>query len=302
MTRVSCSVTARITKKAISTWVERWRDREVALGDPSPFGVTDAGSRDFRGVSLRNVVLKDSVVGDADFTAADLDHMRIENCALRNCNFDRATLTQLVTKASRFDDCRFRKADLRIANIGYCGTDFCRCVFDGVRVTRAGFLNAVFTDVEFIGKDWSHTVFNASGFWNCSFRGALKGITFRGDYLFPTQREIAGEPHRTGLHNVSFANADLHWVEFSNGCKLENVVLPTNGSVFICQARNLISAYASFGPGSKEHEVLTRYLGIVRPNPLKQSEEIISRNDLIKLGGDEMGAMLYALLKSRLRN
>jgi uncharacterized protein YjbI with pentapeptide repeats len=291
---------ARVTRATILGWAQRWVGRELVPGDPSPFGMTETGKQDYRGVSFTRRTITNLEVNNADFSGADLRNLRIESCTFGNCIFERATLVEWVTRASKFDECRFNKADLRQAQIGYGGTDFCKCTFDGVRTTRAGFHNAVFVGVDFNGNDWSHTDFSASGFWDCSFRGTLNDIIFRGGYLFPYQLEISGEPRRTGLHNIDFTNADLHWVGAYNGCKLERIILPADGSAFICEAKDLMLLSAKFDLGSKEHEALFIYLKIIRPDPSTQVQKIISKNDLERVGGSEIGSTLYTILKSKL--
>jgi uncharacterized protein YjbI with pentapeptide repeats len=264
-------------KEVGSVWAKRWAGKKFVLEGPSPFGNTATGTKDSRGVNFVNERIANLEINNVDFSAANFHHLRVDNCAFFNCNFERAILTQLVTRSSRFDTCQFRKANLTMAQIGYAGTDFDNCSFDGVKVARAGFFNAVFSHANFDGKYWSHVDFCASGFWNCSFRGMLKDIIFRGSYLFPYQMEISGEPQRTGLHNVDFTTADLHWVGAYNGCKLENIVLPANGSAFICDVYQLLSFYAKLDVTSKDHEVMSKYFKIIRPDASIQTEQIISK-------------------------
>jgi fluoroquinolone resistance protein len=286
--------------KKAKLWADRWLHENFVHWAQSPFGRTEIGLNDYRGVPLRNRALANVEIRDSDFSAADLSHLRIENCTFLNCSFSTADLTGLVTTSSRFEHCKFERSNMRLAQIGYNGTEFYICTFKGAKTTRAGFLNAIFTDVCFDGKDWSHTDFRASGFWNCSFTGALRDVTFRGGYLFPSQRQVAGEPQRTGLHNVSFAGAEFHWVGIHNGCELENITLPTDGHAFMCSADDLISVCNFFDPTSREYNVIADYMEIIRPDPATQSKKIISRNDLIKLSDDGFGVMLYTFLKSKL--
>ena len=288
----------RTDKTRISAWAGRWSDTELILGAPSPFGLTETGLQDYRGARIRHAVLRSISISDADFSGADLRNIRIENGELRNCIFEGASLVEMITRESNFNRCDFRRADLRMAHIGYGGTDFTSCTFDGVKIARVGFLNAVFTDVNFSARDWKRTDFRASGFWNCSFRGLLEDVTFRGDYLLPSHREISGPPRKTGLHNVSFEGAELHWVGFYNGCQLENITLPADGSAFQCRVRDLVALYADYDEKAIGFDEFTRYLGIIRPNSSEQNEEIVSAHDLIKIGGTELGTMLYANLKS----
>src|SRR5262249_58736850 len=126
-----------------------------------------------------------------------------------------------MTRSSQFEDCCFTKADLRAANIGFHGTQFRRCEFSGVRVKRINIFNVIFTDVEFNGPEWRDTDFGVSALWNCNFKGMVEGMTFRGELAYPSLREIAGKPQHPGLHNVSFLDAQLKFVDFRDGCALE---------------------------------------------------------------------------------
>jgi uncharacterized protein YjbI with pentapeptide repeats len=283
--------------RSAKEWTERWRHERFVPGRLSPFGRTETGANDYRGVSFANKTITSAEIRDSDFSAADLRHLRAENCNFVQCNFSGADLTQLMTTSSRFENCRFDRADLRLAEIGYHGTEFRNCTFDRAKVSRLGCLNPIFTNVCFDGKNWSHTDFRASGFWSCSFIGVLRDITFRGSYLYPLQKEVAGEPRCTGLHNVNFSSAELHWVGLYNGCMLENITLPMDGHAFICRATDIISASSVFETTSREYSVLSDYLSIIRPDAATQEKKIINRNDLVEIGGENTGTALYSLLK-----
>jgi hypothetical protein len=167
-------------------------------------------------------------------------------------------------------------------------------------VARAGFFNAVFTEVDLRGKDWSHTDFGASVFWNCSFKGTLNDIIFRGKYLLAYQYELSGEPKRTGLHMVDFSDSELHWVAAYNCCTLEKVNLPDDGSAFICNTHDLLLFSTKKDINSIESDLLQRYFQIIRPDASNQTEQIVSKNDRAKVGGPEVGNMLYETLRQTL--
>lgn len=224
----------------ISVWRERWRNSAVFPYRASPFGMTENGAEDYRGAPFERQILGRLDLANVDFTGSNLEKLRVESCNFNNCIFDHSILTELITKDSSFRNCSFVKSDLRLARIGYAGTEFFRCKFDGVKLARAGFFNAIFTEINFKGKDWSHTDFGASGFWNCSFNGILNDIIFRGRYLLAYQYELSGAPKRTGLHKVDFSDSKLYWVAAYNGCSLEEITLPSDGSSFICRTRDLL--------------------------------------------------------------
>jgi fluoroquinolone resistance protein len=269
----------------------RWRGLTLKLGAPSPFGETAEGKHDYRGAPVFEAETIDGLaICNCDFSNADLHHVRIANCSFEDCIFDNADLVEVTTRKSVFRNCRFRNTDFRISQLGYAWSVFDHCVFQGVRTNRIGLHNAIFEGIKFHGRDWNGVDFGASGFWNCSFEGNLRGVTFRGDYQFPMQRETNGEPIKTGLHSVNFAASELFWVGVDNGCVLDQIVLPASGSAFLTKTETLLSfeRVLSF---DRSHCV-EKYFNTVRPYAAKQIDWIVSKNDFVYLC-DELGEEIY---------
>jgi hypothetical protein len=141
---------------------------------------------------------------------------------------------------------------------------------------------------------------SVSGFRDCRFSGILFGAVFRGDYLIPSQRELAGEPKDPGLHGVSFKNAQLVLVQFSEGCALENIELPANGSAFLCSVSDLLRYHHSLSPDSPEKHLLDRHFKITLPGLRGQAMDLVSKNDLLRRGEPELAAALYDEIKANL--
>lgn len=282
----------------------RWLGRSCGPNTPSPFGVTADGLGDYRGAPLSSLGALEGVAFRAnDFSIADFQSLRITGCFFQNCVFDRADLRHVVIRSSQFENCRFQGADLRFAQIGIAGSMFNRCAFDGARVARAGFHNPVFENIMFEGPDWKNVDFRASGFWNCAFRGDLRGVMFRGDYQYPTQREISGEPKRTGLHKVSFDEAEFFWVGFSNGCVLDEILLPESGSAFICQVEPLLKCESELVAAypTEIAQRVAKYFDVIRVHASLQQERIVSRNDLVTLLGEKNGFEVYEVMKRHMQ-
>jgi uncharacterized protein YjbI with pentapeptide repeats len=279
---------------------ERWSRRDIAPDKPSPFGTTANHLQDYRDAPLSRLeLIEDLEISDGDFSGANLRHLRIAVCSFKNCVFDRAVLSQCVIRASKFEACRFRKTDFRLAQIGTSGTIFNRCIFEGVQTARMGFGNAIFNETEFRGEDWKHVDFNASGFSGCSFSGALTGITFRRNYRFPTERQLRGEPKKMGLHDVSFENAELFWVGFTNNCPLTGVKLPRSGSAFMCSTETLLKCADQTIQGETfdKNAGVAKFFNIVRVHSGTQREQVVSRNDIVRCCGVVTGAQLYEALR-----
>jgi uncharacterized protein YjbI with pentapeptide repeats len=280
----------------------RWLSRSPDPNRSSPFGVTANGLGDYRGAPLSSLGTIERIAIHAnDFSMADFQNLRITGCFFQNCVFDRADLRHVVIRSSQFENCSFQGADLRVGQIGIAGSVFNRCAFDGARVARAGFHNPVFEDTMFEGPDWKNVDFRAAGFWNCAFRGDLRGVMFRGDYQYPTEREINGEPKRTGLHRVSFGEAELFWVGFSNGCVLDEIVLPQSGSAFVCQIEPLLKCEAELAAAypAEIAKQAAKYFDIIRVH-VPQQDQIVSRNDLVAKLGAKNGFEVYEVMKRHL--
>jgi uncharacterized protein YjbI with pentapeptide repeats len=279
---------------------ERWSGHAPILGESSPFGVTADGCQDYRGAPISHVQGAEGLlVEGCDFSDASFRNLRMAGCSFKNSIFDSADMSHISIRSSEFANCRFQKTDLKLAQVGITGSKFNRCIFEHVRVARAGFHNPVFEDMVFDGPDWRSVDFRASGFWNCAFKGDVRGVVFRGDYQLPVEREINGPPGRTGLHNVSFADAELFWVGFTNGCLLVDITLPRSGSAFICNVspllnfeHNLTSLYPA-----EVAERAAKYFEIVRVYAPLQPVQIVSRNDLVDRVGPDNGPKLFELLK-----
>lgn len=282
-------------------YVDRWHPREVDSWLTSPFGHTEAGLQDWRGIPLSKLdALEGLEVCEGDFSSGNLSQLRVSKCAFRGCVFDGSNLQRVIIRSCKFEECRFRRTDLRFAQIGTSGSSFDRCIFEKVRVTRAGFHNPVFREMKFWGKDWGNVDFGASGFWDCVFSGAIRGVTFRGDYQFPGQREMNGIPEGTGLHDVSFEDAELHWVGFTNGCALDHIILPRSGSSFLCRNDVLIECESWLKLEFPKLQGIEKFFEIIRVHASLQTERLVSEHDIGYFCGPENGHEIYVALKGRI--
>jgi len=81
---------------------------------------------------------------------------------------------------------------------------------------------------------------------------------------------------------------------------LENIVLPNDGSALLCGTQDLLECegrLASAFPAEKTRGI-ERYFDIVRVHAGSQSEDIVSRNDIVHVLGAERADAVYDALKS----
>jgi hypothetical protein len=280
----------------------RWAGRAPASDGSSPFGNTEDGRADFRGADLSGALYEHQMVQDVDIAGANIQHARISDCSFENCVFDGADLRGTWIRQSSFRNCSFRKSDLRMAALGIWNGLFDQCIFEGVRTQRTSFHNPVFRGTKFLGKDWSHSDFSASGFWDCAFVGQVTDVMFRGTYQSPTMREL-GPPKDTGLHRVSFADAELLHVGLTDECVLDHVIMPKSGSAFECATADLLNAEEQLQKAFLHTPLkyIPAYFKMQRDYGKSQVRCIVSKHDLVKWETDEhLGAKVYEFLKDLL--
>ena len=273
---------------------DRWNGLPVSLDGQSPFGRT-ADKEDYRVFQLESISNKK--LRGYDFSSSNLQHLKVLNCEFENCIFDGSSFVQFSCRETVFRNCSFSKADLRMAQIGYGWSIFDHCLFMKVRTTRIGFHNPIFDSVIFQGEEWQRVDFNAGGFWNCTFKGQMNDVMFRGDYRFPMQRQINGAPTRTGLHNVSFAEAKLLAVGFSNNCRLEGLQLPVNGDAFLCKTAVLAGSEQKFQSklAPTQFDCWENYFRTIRPFFPGQEDWIVSNDDIVRFCGGDSGVVYHTL-------
>ena len=276
----------------------RWRNKPIDLRSPSPFGLTAAGAADYRGAIVDPTELESARFSNVDFSQCDLRHSRFTKCHFERCVFKRADLALTVVTDCDFIDCDFSRADFRQALLGVWGTRFRACVFDGVRTAGCSPVNPEFETCNFRGEDWRNVRFWAAGFWSCSFSGELTGAEFNGRGLFSTYKKMLNPKYRSGLHDISFEYAKLRLVGCKDGCELENVRMPLDGSSIICAAADLVALeHSDYNP--ELLSALKEYFSILHLNPNDQPKQIISRSDLDNLCAPQLADELYDLMRTK---
>ncbi|HUQ35807.1 MAG TPA: hypothetical protein VM144_05465 [Aestuariivirga sp.] len=276
------------------------------LDGSSPFGLTLDGRQDFRGVFYVSPMgeylyrFEDLSIQDTDFSGGNFQYLGVERCTFRNCLFDCAIMSGWRVHLSKFENCSFKKADMRQSSIGFGGTEFSSCSFDAARLARIGFTYVVFNDIDFDGRDWSHVLFETSGFWNCRFIGHFKDSRFLANYLYEDQRVEYGNPDHTGFHNVDLSQAEIEMWGFLKGWVFDDVRLPKSGTAFLCKVRLLLEFGTKFTEDNEFGRILWRYLKIFATDSISNATILVSKHDLTSFGDVDTGAQIYELMKTQL--
>jgi hypothetical protein len=277
----------------------RWRGQSIDSSSASPFGLVPSGKTDYRGASAESKTFENAVFSNADFTHGNLMNCRFTDCRFEDCTFERTNLVRTFVKNCDFTNCDFSHADFRQSLFGVFGTRVRECVFDGVRTANFSPTNPVFENCNFQGQDWKNVRFWAAGFWNCSFTGELSGVEFNGHGLFQFYKDRLGSPVRSGLHDVSFKTARLTLVGCKDGCELENVQMPLDGSSFIGDVASILALEEQLDTQPELRSVLRKYFTINYLHPDAQPRQIISRGDLDNLCEHQLADSLYGILRTK---
>jgi len=192
----------------------------------SPFGSTPDGRIDLRGLDASR-----STWSDASVHAADLEHMEMQpggfvNCDFVSCSFKSARLIDIGELGNHFCECSFDRARIHRSSLGHRASQFERCQFSRTSLRGSSFINATFTDCIFVGCQFNGVDFGSSSFVRCSFHGRVEGAWFRGGYASQSLREEFNAHSDAIFEDVSFAEAELVGVTFSNHCDLSRVTPP----------------------------------------------------------------------------
>jgi uncharacterized protein YjbI with pentapeptide repeats len=287
---------------------KRWTSGGISPTGRSPFGLTQDGRTDFRGAPLADILVSSLTVEAVDFSRANFEHTRFEGCHFKKCIFDRANLTQIAVVGGSFSECYFRHSDLRLAGIGYGGTEVTECVFEKPKIAKASFGNVIFQNCSFQGEDWKGVMFDGSGFWDCKFVGVFRGVAFSGRHPMRLLEDQYGLPRKTGLHDVDLTEAELSLSEARHYCELKFLKLPHSGSLFICDPTKLLELYKNTKFEPEKNEIIRQYIRLYSSTFRYQELVFVSRNDLVygldyplkDKEGNKIGATVFDFLRQEL--
>lgn len=197
----------------------------------APFGtIPQSGKVDLRNLRFeRSPQLRGVSINRADLTEADFDGARLERCQFDDVVFDRASLTAATEHGNQFTRCSFTGTNLNEAILGYRGSKFDSCIFRRAKFRKTLFVRSEFTKCTFDSCSLDGCDFNGSSFDECTFIGTLKGVWFRGSFALKSDCEKYGTPRLNTMRSVSFENAKLSGVTFSDDCDLSTVIPPKDG-------------------------------------------------------------------------
>lgn len=285
----------RWTVERTAEVVESFRERLV----PQPFGSVD-GRVDLRSLQLpEGLTISGLEVAECDLSGAHLRSAWLEKCKFFGVRFDGADLSSISDHGNYFENCTFSRTKLREACLGYEGSKYLRCQFVGASFARAVFIRPEFDESTFVDCKLKGADFNASSFAECKFSGRLEDVWFRGGYGHPMDAREFGVARRNEMRSVSFADAELRDVTFSNGCDLGSVIVPARGNYRLYRAwgRRLSALQAKaqgWAPNdAQEAEVFVRSHAV---HAAEQEWYLLNCDDLVREFGSDLAQQLARVL------
>lgn len=188
-------------------------------------GYVDLGNQFIDSSDLANKYEK------CDFSKSSFAHSNriywIENRMFIRSIFYKTIFRALAEHGNDFYSCLFEDINFKNAIIGYDSSCYINCTFKKVKF--GAFIKPQFRDCKFINCDFYDVDFQASNFENCEFIGNLDNVWFRGGFPTESLKKEFGNAKQNKMLNVSFEDAILHDVTFSDNCDLSTVLFPKQG-------------------------------------------------------------------------
>ena len=267
----------------------------------SPFELLNEDYIDFRGLEFDNIKIKKIKFEKADLSYSGFTSAWIENCIFKDVIFESTDFTDMSDHGNQFINCIFLKCKFNYAALGYNGTRFTNCTFNNSNFTKAIFIRGEFTKCEFRHCKLKGIDFDVSSFEDCNFIGELNDVWFRGNYALASDVKHFGLAKKNKMENVSFKDATLTYVMYTNNCDLSTIRIPNTGNYQLfdnwkSRLEKTIYEINTWSPEEKkEAESFMKYYLI---HAITQDWYLINVEDLQEELGIEITERIIANLKA----
>lgn len=204
----------------------------------SPFGLTENGLHDFRGLNVifenQHNISQAFAVKNVDFSGSEWKNIRLwadnngNAPVFENAKFTDAQFYDCTMKEVQYLSCDFDNTSLKYVQFSDCIFKDCQFHLKKSKVTKLTFYNAkLIENCQFLGE-LCHISFNASNFKNCQFLGTLYLCRFQGlgnKFLEYGKKNLYCPPEKVEnrMENVNFSQAELKECLFDAYCYLDKV-------------------------------------------------------------------------------
>ncbi|SHM02948.1 pentapeptide repeat-containing protein [Myroides odoratimimus] len=259
------------------------------------------GKLDLRGLDLKTKTIRKLKVCDADFSFSMFNDCWVEKSLFERCYFEKVDFSSFSDHGNIFKECVFKNCKFNGAVVGYDGTKFLECEFIQCNFPKAIFIRPEFVGVFFKNSRIKGLDFNASSFEECDFEGQLNDIWFRGGFPLKSDDKEFGSPKKNEMKNVSFVNAELHDLTFSDHCKLLNVKINTSGKYYKFDRwseRLLLMKESISNWNVEEQREIEIFINVYSVHAQNQEWYILNIEDVEREYGKEIAYKIVSFLNS----
>jgi len=265
-----------------------------------PFKLID-GKLDLRGLNISGKELKKVEIKNANFTFSSFADCWIENSLFEKCYFEKVDFSSFSDHKNIFKECYFKSCKFSNASIGHGGSEFSNCEFEDCNFLKAIFVRAEFINVIFKNSRINNIDFNASSFENCSFEGELRNIWFRGGFPLESDISYFGVPKKNEMKNVSFINAELHDLTFSDNCDLSTIKIKYSDRYYVYDKWKERLSYLKsniLNWNEREKKEAEIFINVYSVHAKKQDWQIINIDDIERDYGKEVAFKIVSCMDS----
>lgn len=198
--------------------------------------------------------------------------------------FSKTTFNALAEHGNQFYNCIFENVNFKNAILGYDSSCYTNCTFK--RVKFGAFIKPQFKDCKFIDCDFYNVDLQASSFEHCEFVGNLENVWFRGGFPTDSLKKEFGYAKQNRMFNVSFENAILHDITFSDNCDLSTITLPKQGRYLFFnnwnEQLNMMLTKGTTNQPVKTSNDITSFVAIYKIHSANQKYYILNIEDLLR--------------------
>lgn len=208
----------------------------------------------------------------------------IKNKSFIDSIFSKTSFNALAEHGNKFHNCIFEYINFKSAILGYDSSLYTNCTFK--RVKFGVFIKPQFKDCKFIDCDFYNVDFQASSFEHCEFIGKLENVWFRGGFPTDSLKKEFGCAQQNKMLNVSFENAILHDITFSDNCDLSTIILPKYGRYLFFdnwnEQLNMILKKGKTNQLARTSNDIISFVAIYKIHSTNQKYYILNIEDLLR--------------------
>ncbi len=247
----------------------------------SPFGVTESGQEDFRGILLETNIRPVGLnLASCDFGFLRAQKLIFAESSIASSSFKGSQLALGDFKSS-FLDVSFADSKLRGSGLGANGSSYSGCDFSRSDLSGSTGLGGRFERCQFDKTKWNNSLMGECCFYSCRFTGEIRGVIFGGVH--------GASMVNCDLSNASFIDCTFNEFRFSDCKSSEDTLLFCDWPKALACFKKEVRTRRDFGA----IELATRWIGVWEKRLNITPQNMVDRADLAKQVGPVAGEAIF---------